>query len=56
MGEKIWTVLLKGEKERGRQRKELQIYMHIIMTKPRGKGAALSFYLCTKRVSVSLIL
>lgn len=43
------------ERERKRQRKELQIYMHYIMTKNRDKGTALSFYLCTKDVLVSLI-
>lgn len=43
------------ERERKRQRKELQIYMHYIMTKKRDKGSALSFYLCTKDILVSLI-
>ena len=48
-------MLPKRGKERERQRKELQIYLHNIMTKTRDKGAALSFYLCTKDILVSLI-
>lgn len=43
------------EREREGQRKELQIYMHNIMSKTRDKGAALSFYLCTKDIPLSLI-
>lgn len=53
--EDLDNVTKEKERERERQRKELQIYMHNIATKSRDKGAALSFYLCTKDILVSLI-